>query len=61
MRSSMKLLVRFLKEDSGATAIEYGLIAVAIFFAILASVQLLGDQLSNLLTLLTTGVGTVQP
>jgi len=57
----MKLLVRFLKEDSGATAIEYGLIAVAIFFAILASVQLLGDQLSNLYTLVTTGVGTVQP
>jgi pilus assembly protein Flp/PilA len=61
MRSPMKLLVRFLKEDSGATAIEYGLIAVAIFFAILASVQLLGDQLSNLYTLVTTGVGTVQP
>ncbi len=61
MRSPMKLLVRFLKEDSGATAIEYGLIAVAIFFAILASVQLLGDQLSNLLTAVTTGVGTVQP
>ncbi|MBK1868160.1 Flp family type IVb pilin [Aestuariivirga sp. YIM B02566] len=57
----MKLLVRFLKEDSGATAIEYGLIAVAIFFAILASVQLLGDQLSNLYSLVTTGVGTVQP
>ncbi len=61
MRSPMKLLVRFLKEDSGATAIEYGLIAVAIFFAILASVQLLGDQLSNLYSLVTTGVGTVQP
>lgn len=61
MRSPMKLLVRFLKEDSGATAIEYGLIAVAIFFAILASVQLLGDQLSNLYALVTTGVGTVQP
>lgn len=61
MRSPMKLLVSFLKEESGATAIEYGLIAVAIFFAILASVQLLGDQLSNLLTAVTTGVGTVQP
>jgi pilus assembly protein Flp/PilA len=57
----MKLLVRFLKEDSGATAIEYGLIAVAIFFAILASVQLLGDQLTILYNLVTTGVGTVQP
>ena len=42
MRSPFKLLARFLREESGATAIEYGLIAFAIFFAILTAVQLIG-------------------
>lgn len=60
MRSSMKMLARFLREESGATAIEYGLIAVAIFFAIMTTVQLIGDQLMNLFNLLTSGFATVQ-
>lgn len=60
MPSPMNLLARFLKEESGATAIEYGLIAFAIFFAILTSVQLIGDQLSDLFTMLTSGFDTVQ-
>ena len=38
----------FLKEDSGATAIEYGLIAAGIAVAIIAAVGLLGDSLSNM-------------
>jgi len=43
-----KLFVRFAKDESGATAIEYGLIAVGIAVAILASVQGVGDALITL-------------
>jgi pilus assembly protein Flp/PilA len=40
------LFVRFLKNESGATAIEYGLIAAGISVAIIAVVQGLGSQLN---------------
>ncbi len=39
------LVLRFLKNDSGATAIEYGLIAAGISVAIIAVVNCLGSQL----------------
>ncbi|MCR4159364.1 Flp family type IVb pilin [Kerstersia gyiorum] len=38
-------IVRFLKDEDGATAIEYGLIAGLIAVVIIASLTLLGDQL----------------
>jgi pilus assembly protein Flp/PilA len=38
---------RFLKDQSGATAIEYGLIAAGISIAIIAVVQGLGTQLKT--------------
>jgi pilus assembly protein Flp/PilA len=38
--------VRFVKDDSGATAIEYGLIAAGISVAIIAVVNGLGTQLN---------------
>jgi pilus assembly protein Flp/PilA len=41
------LFVRFLKDDSGATAIEYGLIAAGISVAIIAVVNGLGTQLNT--------------
>jgi pilus assembly protein Flp/PilA len=44
------LLLRFVKEESGATAIEYGLIAAGIAIAILAAVQTVGNNLSNVFT-----------
>jgi len=44
----MKSLVkRFAKDESGATAIEYGLIAAGISVAIITVVQGLGTKLSN--------------
>jgi len=44
----MKNLVkRFLKNESGATAIEYALIAGALSVAIVAGMTLLGDGLST--------------
>jgi pilus assembly protein Flp/PilA len=44
MRASLTRLVR---DESGATAIEYGLIAAGIAVAIIAVVQGLGTALNN--------------
>jgi len=41
------LVARFLKDESGATAIEYGLIAAGISLAIIAAVNGLGGALSG--------------
>jgi len=41
------LLSRFLKDESGVTAIEYGLIAAGISVAIIATVQTLGSKLNT--------------
>ena len=41
------LLARFVKDESGATAIEYGLIAAGISLAIIAAVNGLGSSLSS--------------
>jgi len=40
------LFLRFVKDDSGATAIEYGLIAAGIAVAIIAVVNGLGTKLN---------------
>ena len=40
------LLARFMKDESGAPAIEYGLIAAGISLAIIAAVNGLGTSLS---------------
>jgi pilus assembly protein Flp/PilA len=42
-----KLVLRFVNDDSGATAIEYGLIAAGISIAIIATVNALGTQLNS--------------
>jgi pilus assembly protein Flp/PilA len=41
------LLSKFLKDQSGATAIEYGLIAAGIAIAIITAVQGVGTKLSG--------------
>ena len=41
------LFLRFAKDDSGATAIEYGLIAAGISVAIIAVVNGLGSKLNT--------------
>jgi pilus assembly protein Flp/PilA len=43
----MRTILRFLADDSAATAIEYGLIAAGISVAIIAVVQGLGSTLST--------------
>lgn len=41
---------KFLRDESGATAIEYGLIAAGIAVAIIAAVQGLGTKLTSTFT-----------
>jgi pilus assembly protein Flp/PilA len=43
----MSILKSFLRDESGATAIEYGLIAAGISVAIITVVQGLGTKLTN--------------
>jgi pilus assembly protein Flp/PilA len=49
-----KLILHFLKDNSGATAIEYGLIAAGISVAIIAVVNGLGTKLNTTFTSIST-------
>lgn len=46
----MTTIAKFLKDESGATAIEYGLIAAGISVAIIAVVQGMGSKLKTTFT-----------
>jgi pilus assembly protein Flp/PilA len=55
----MKALVqKFLKDESGATAIEYGLIAAGIALAIITVVNSLGVKLNAIFTGIDTQLKT---
>jgi pilus assembly protein Flp/PilA len=51
-----KLFARFLNDESGATAIEYGLIAAGISLAIIAVVNGLGTTLNTKFTDINTSL-----
>ena len=46
----MSKLIRFFRDESGATAIEYGLIAAGISVAIVVVVQTVGTDLNTTFT-----------
>jgi pilus assembly protein Flp/PilA len=48
--TDMCMFKQFLRNQSGATAIEYGLIAAGISVAIIVVVNALGSQLSSVFT-----------
>jgi pilus assembly protein Flp/PilA len=50
----MKLLSKFVKDESGATAIEYGLIAAGVSVAIITAVGVLGTKLNTTFTSIST-------
>jgi len=54
----MSVFNRFLRDESGATAIEYGLIAAGISVAIIATVNTLGGQLKTTFSTVSTQLGT---
>jgi pilus assembly protein Flp/PilA len=53
-----KLFARFREDESGATAIEYGLIAALISVAIIAGASTLGNNISNTFNNIATKVGS---
>jgi pilus assembly protein Flp/PilA len=52
----MRLVVNFLKDESGATAIEYGLIATGIAVAIIPVITGLGTHLKSTFSTISTAL-----
>jgi len=52
----MTRVMRFFADDTGATAIEYGLIAAGISVAIIATVQVLGTNLNATFSSVSTAM-----
>jgi pilus assembly protein Flp/PilA len=50
----MSTILKFIRNESGATAIEYGLIAAGISVAIITIVGTLGTTLTNVFTSVNT-------
>ena len=50
------LIVRFVKNESGATAIEYGLIAAGIAVVIITAVNLIGTNLTATFQTVATAI-----
>ncbi len=48
---------KFIADEEGATAIEYGLIAAGIAVAIIAAVFAIGDELNNFFLAVQTKLG----
>ena len=57
----MKKFIRFMNDESGATAIEYGLIAAAMGLMLVAVMPALSGAISGVFNGLTSGVATVSP
>jgi pilus assembly protein Flp/PilA len=54
----MTLFNRFVRDESGATAIEYGLIAALISVVIIGAVTAIGTKLNAKFTAVSTALGT---
>ena len=52
----MRLIIRFLKDESAATAIEYGLIATGIALAVIPVITGLGTKLKTTFSALSTAL-----
>ncbi len=52
-----KFITKFAKDESGATAIEYGLIAALIAVVIIGAVGLVGTKLSGVFGEISTKLG----
>jgi pilus assembly protein Flp/PilA len=56
----MSTIKRFVRDESGATAIEYGLIAAGISVAIVTIVQTVGTSLTTTFSTVNTGLTAVK-
>jgi pilus assembly protein Flp/PilA len=52
----MRLVIQFLKDESGATAIEYGLIATGIALAIIPVITGIGTHLKTTFSTLSSAL-----
>jgi pilus assembly protein Flp/PilA len=52
----MALIARFLKDETGATAIEYALIASLIALVIISSITTVGTKLKTTFTSVSAGI-----
>jgi pilus assembly protein Flp/PilA len=52
----MRNLIRFMKQEDGATAIEYGLIAALVSVVIITALTLLGGNLQTTFTNIATAL-----
>lgn len=52
----MRLLIRFLKDENGATAIEYALIAAGVALAIITVVKGVGTKLNTTFSSVSTAL-----
>ncbi len=50
--------IRFAKDDSGATAIEYGLIAALVSVAAIGALTAMGNSLSTMFDTVSTALST---
>jgi pilus assembly protein Flp/PilA len=57
----MNIFARFAQDESGATAIEYGLIAALISVGIIAAATLLGNSLADLFNGIAGTLGNNMP
>jgi len=54
----MNMIARFANDESGATAIEYGLIAALVAVAIIAALNTLSSQLNSTFSKVSTQLST---
>ena len=57
----LQRLANFVRDDSGATAIEYGLIMALVFLAMITGVSLFADSVIGVLTHVSTQVTGAAP
>jgi pilus assembly protein Flp/PilA len=57
----MNKFMRFVKDESGATAIEYGLLAAGIALVLITIVIQLGSTLEGVFTSIDSGIGGITP
>jgi pilus assembly protein Flp/PilA len=55
----MNKFMRFVKDESGATAIEYGLLAAGIALVLITIVIQLGTTLEGVFTAIDSGIGGI--
>ena len=56
LETNMNIFSRFVRDESGATAIEYGLIAALIAVVVITGVSMVGTELSATFTSLATSI-----